>query len=285
MELTKINRDDNVFYVILWPFSAWSDWPGLKVYVERSNFWKLSLSTMLTEDRGIGVSFSLLGLYFCFELMNVIPRGVYQAMGKWARKRAAYLSNLWMRKVYAYEVDPREREVFYVCLLMSDPDVGAGITVSVWSNLEGWDHDRWPWNGRGWTRSIYFMNAIFGWLDCVKEVEHDNMPMSLLMPEGGYDVTVRTYTQVFKRPRLPFKWTYHRATVECEAGVPIPGKGTTGYNCDDDVIYSLTFAGRKQRWYAEEALIRFREEVMLRRVRYGGVDWLSMKGTADLEEG
>lgn len=285
MELTKINQDDNVFYVILWPFSAWDGWPGLKVQVEQSSFWKLSLSTRLTEDRGLGMSFSLLGLYFYFELMNIIPRGAYQAMWEWAQNRAAYLSNLWGREVYAHDLDPTEREIFYVCLHMYDPDMGAGLSLNLWSNGDCEDNDRWPWNGRGWGWRIYFMNAIFGWLDCVKEVEHDNMPMSLLMPEGGYDVTVRTYTQVFKRPRLPFKWTYHRATVECETGVPVPGKGTTEYNCDDDAIYSFTFAGRKQRWYAEAALIRFREEVMLQRIRYGGMNWLSMKGTSDLEEG
>lgn len=309
MDISKSNRDDTLVDFIFWPLTAWEDYPGLRVQVERCSIWKMSLGLRLTEDRGVGLSFSLLGLYFYFELMNVIPKRARSAMWAWAQRRANVLSERaskgktwesqicppgsdewktetrWAKEVYAHDLDPSEREVLYVCLRLRDPDEGPSLHWYIWSNGDCADNDRWPWDGRGWGGYVNFMDTIFGHSDLIEEVEHERMEMTLLMPEGGYPVTVRTFSAVHKRPRMPFKKTYHRASVKCERGVPIPGKGTQPYNCDDDAIYSTTFAGRDSRWYAEEALLEFREDVLLRRIRYGGVDWLAVKGrVSEVEE-
>lgn len=71
----------------------------------------------------------------------------------------------------------------------------------------------------------------------------DTGKRSLTFPEKTYDVKIEITEDSWKRPRWPWPRKIVRTHSEVEGGIPIPGKGTTDYNCGPDAIYSLTSPG------------------------------------------
>ena len=91
------------------------------------------------------------------------------------------------------------------------------------------------------------------------------------MPEKAYPCTVIMKRETWKRPRLPWASYRHiRAHIECEDGVPHPGKGENSWDCDDDATFGLCCKADT----VEEGIGKFVQSVLRDRRRYGGsVNW------------
>lgn len=124
----------------------------------------------------------------------------------------------------------------------------------------GWKGGRWVW---------YPLDFLLG--------EHQFSERELLtesavvrMPEREYPVTVRLTEAIWKRPRSLWPLRINRAHIECESGIPIPGKGENSWDCGDDATYSLTCPAAT----VEDAVESLRVIIVERRARYGGAGWL-----------
>ena len=67
----------------------------------------------------------------------------------------------------------------------------------------------------------------------------DNEEVDIPMPEKVYKGKLKVYEGIWKRPRWPFEQRILRGDLECEEGIPHPGKGTCSYNCGDDATYGI----------------------------------------------
>jgi hypothetical protein len=63
------------------------------------------------------------------------------------------------------------------------------------------------------------------------------------MPEGMYPATVTMFESKWERSRW-FPERLLRADIRMIKPIPIPGKGSMSYNCDDDAIHGLTVPAR-----------------------------------------
>lgn len=94
--------------------------------------------------------------------------------------------------------------------------------------------------------------------------------------EGAYTVRFAPREIVIRRPRWPISRVVRMVDWQVEGGVggrngiPIPGKGETGYDIDEDAVYS----GGVQAQTIEEAAGKVYGRVMRDRVHRGGVGWL-----------
>lgn len=89
----------------------------------------------------------------------------------------------------------------------------------------------------------------------------------LFMPEGAYPLEVKLYTAYWKRSRWPRIDRVDRANVLVlsEGGVPIPGKGESAWDMDDDAIFEITCHAAT----VGDAVAHLRESVERTRRRYG----------------
>lgn len=91
------------------------------------------------------------------------------------------------------------------------------------------------------------------------------------LPEGCYPAQVTVQRQTWTRPRWPWsKRSRISATVKIEQGLPIPGKGENGWDCDDDAYFSI---GTPTATVAE-AVRYAAEQVIKQRARYASADWV-----------
>lgn len=58
--------------------------------------------------------------------------------------------------------------------------------------------------------------------------------------DDGYEVTARRFVSEWKRPRWPVPRRVMRVEIEIPSGIPIPGKGENGWDCEDDAIFART---------------------------------------------
>jgi len=116
---------------------------------------------------------------------------------------------------------------------------------------------------------IHPLDMLFGRTSCVTE-QLGEQPAEVELPEARYPVRVVFERRTWARPRWPW-WRSVRvsADVRSEAGIPIPGKGENGYDCDDDAYYSI---GTHCTTVAE-AVQTAAARVLETRQRYGGEDW------------
>ena len=70
------------------------------------------------------------------------------------------------------------------------------------------------------------------------------------------------------------RWKY-RVTVDFPDGVPMPGKGTADYNCDDYATHRITLAASDS---AGVDFMKIEEELIERRLKYGGPSWVPKGG-------
>lgn len=125
------------------------------------------------------------------------------------------------------------------------------------------------WNYRDW---------LFGKPIYSESRHHDyviGQPRSeyfMEMPEGKYKMSMDFYTSYWHRPRSPFVRAIERVKITPEKPVPIPGKGESSWDLDEDATYSSTMPvnGRS----TEQLIADFKESTMKRRERYGGKNWL-----------
>lgn len=129
-----------------------------------------------------------------------------------------------------------------------------------WSSGEPW-WMRWTWHP---------LDTIFG------RHQHSERLVSrqkawVPMPEKAYRCVVEMKDETWKRPRLPWpSRQLRRAHIECEEGVPFPGKGENSWDCGDDASYSLTTPART----VEEGIAKYVESVLgNRRNRGSPMKW------------
>lgn len=110
-------------------------------------------------------------------------------------------------------------------------------------------------------------------------VAHDD-PINMIvpMPEGDYPVIVQRVTLRHWRNRTPFyKRIVVRYDIESESGIPIPGKGENSWDLDDNAIFSAGYACDT----SYEALAKFAEYILERRLKYGGEGWIPDEHTGE----
>lgn len=139
------------------------------------------------------------------------------------------------------------------------------IWLECWAPTGSWS-SREPW----WMRFTWHpLDTFFGRMKhSEREISRTDAVIS--MPEKAYPCTVVMKAETWKRPRLPWASAkVTRAHMECEEGVPVPGKGTTSYNCGDDAIYSMCCQAES----VEQGIARYAEDAQKTRLRYGGKGW------------
>ena len=87
------------------------------------------------------------------------------------------------------------------------------------------------------------------------ERDIETVRVNVPMPEGDYPATVQLDQAVWKRPRWPFAQKIHRADIELDKPIPIPGKGENSWDLDEDAIFSLTTPAKTPQ-EAVDALVR-----------------------------
>ncbi len=115
-----------------------------------------------------------------------------------------------------------------------------------------------------------FANFLFGrieYSESERKIHHALFPVQGVV----YAATVGLYTATWKHKRLPWaKAIVCRADIEIEKGIPVPGKGENGFDCEDDAIYSMTTSADT----VMEALRALRKLVIRQRLQYGGTEWI-----------
>jgi len=137
------------------------------------------------------------------------------------------------------------------------------LWVSLWEDPMSW-HSKDP---KWWKFNINYVDILLGRQQYTTR-ELDRKQVEIPMPEGVYWAWVKIYEAAWKRPRW-FAKCLMRADIEMETPIPIPGKGTAAYNCDEDASYSLTCCAST----VVEAVVKMVETTLEHRYRYGGSQW------------
>lgn len=123
--------------------------------------------------------------------------------------------------------------------------------------------------GASWRRGCWFPLDTFLGRSTVTTAQGDPEPVSLPLPEKVYQGTARREVRTWKRPRWPGAWLRHEVVaIEVPGGIPIPGKGETGYDLDDDALYEFHHAGT-----VSEAVVYTVSDVLRARLQRAGIAW------------
>lgn len=124
---------------------------------------------------------------------------------------------------------------------------------------------------------IHPLDILFGPTRCTTTRIADESA-AVQLPEGDYPVRVVIERRIWGRPRLPWRRRERvYATVKSERGLPIPGKGENGWDCDEDAYFSI---GTPETTVAG-AVAHATASVLKRRQRYGGLNWRPSAATGD----
>ncbi len=134
----------------------------------------------------------------------------------------------------------------------------SGSHVPIWDARSHWRSPVW-----------HVVDWLFGRL--TSHVEHvETHTATLHLPEGDYPVTVEITWRVRQRSRLAgSRRMTTTASVISETGIPIPGKGESAYDCDDDAYYQIGTPAET----VDDALVFALQKIRERREEYGGRDW------------
>ncbi len=145
---------------------------------------------------------------------------------------------------------------------------------AVWWQLWRYPNESKP---NDWRDSNFdFVDFLLG-RNKYSESERTKDNVFIEMPEGYYPASVELYTATWKRSRWPWPKIVQRAEIEIEGGLPIPGKGENGYDCEDDAIFSGNYCAVTV-W---EATASIRASALRDRQRYGGDGWAPDDGWPD----
>lgn len=143
---------------------------------------------------------------------------------------------------------------------------GGALWWDCWAPTDSWSSNE-PW----WMRWVWHpLDTLFGKMKHSEE-ELSKTETVIPMPEGIYPCVVTMKLETWKRPRLSWPSTkIRRAHVECEKGVPFPGKGENSWDCGDDALHGSCFPANT----VEEGIGGFVASALRNRRRYGGsVNW------------
>jgi len=152
---------------------------------------------------------------------------------------------------------------------------------SIWVDLFDDDHGSDSLKGKSlgyrlkyfWKHGVHFCLPIVDWL-LGKEVytkgEGEEHIAILPMPEGNYPVTITLSTDTWVRPRWPGVKRVKRARIVPSVSIPVPGKGESSWDCDEDAWSNMTCAAAS----IPEALTHAFESTIRDRFRHGsGTNW------------
>lgn len=152
------------------------------------------------------------------------------------------------------------------------------ISVSVHDTALWWTLWASPYEWRStdpkWRNGYFHFDDFFLGKSKYTKIDSSPVPATISMPEGDYPATITFIEQTWKRPRLPIARTRKGATVKTGDGIPVPGKGTMSYNCEEDAFTSIGTSATT----IDGAILAAIEAVNRRRLRYGGTDWHPGKG-------
>ena len=122
-----------------------------------------------------------------------------------------------------------------------------------------------PWYYRG---AIDLGELLLGKESFSREQVSQPIAVTIPMPEGSYAGVYIVERLTWDRPRW-FSKSKTLATVRCDEGVPIPGKGENDYDLDQDAIY----AHSEDTSDPAQAIGQFVTSALQWRFRYGGLNW------------
>lgn len=222
----------------------------------------------------VGVGFASVHL----ALEGVFPASWHSAARAWSDRRAEQLNAARLLDaresgpVYGYQLDPFEGR-------STGFDVFDGaLHLRLWNSDGCWDHrdrSRLPWNGNGWTWRVRPLDVLLGADVYEADPESDrNETTSVVMPEGRYPANLREYRCRWNRRWWKGAWVW-RTEIEVPDGVPFPGKGENGWDCDDDAVFGMTVTTGPRSASAEHQLAL---SVLADRHRRAGLDWIPEGG-------
>jgi len=133
----------------------------------------------------------------------------------------------------------------------------------------------------GFEGAVHYRPAdlIFGERTCVGSDPVREQAGCIDLPEGTYPAFAEVEEILYERPRLGrlSRTTRRSTTVDVPGGVPVPGKGESSWNLDDDAIYSQSSAARTPA----EAFEALREAALSSRRRYASEGWVPDGGWPD----
>lgn len=112
-----------------------------------------------------------------------------------------------------------------------------------------------------------FADTFFGKVQR-EELYQEPQTRYIYLPEGYIPVTIKRHQVIWKRPRWFSKKRWF-VDILPEVPIPIPGKGESSWDLDDDAIYESTIGAYNISYAIDE----FRESIIKRRLRYGGYNW------------
>lgn len=142
----------------------------------------------------------------------------------------------------------------------------GGLDINLWHNPnEGSSSDPWWWNIR-----LPLRDWLLGQTEYNSETLEEG-ECQIVMPEGTYPLTYVHSLATWKRPRWPKTKVVHRFTLTVldEGGIPIPGKGESAYNCEDDAVFDVTIPAER----LADAILAMFKDIAATRERYGGPLW------------
>lgn len=223
--------------------AGWNSNPSLSIRVDG-------------DERDITFNISF-GFAFYLSFNNFFPKKWYP---KYLSKNHGYL--------------PSERE-------LSLKIHGGVFWWNFWTDPDSYDN-RISKIRRG---CFHFLDSIKGkYIYKSEELEKEHFLISML--EGCYNVWVTknlityTYPRWFTKKIIQFEVKagyYDNKNNWIDCGIPIEGKGTMSYNCDEDATYSSSFP---ENWKnlpiktCQEAALFFESDMKKDRINRGGRFWI-----------
>lgn len=136
------------------------------------------------------------------------------------------------------------------------------IWFSLWENPNEWNRSD-PW---WWRFNLHILDFFLGqqkYSACTIQKGRIAIPM----PEKAYPANYELYDGIWKRPRWK-TLIVRRLNIDNDEGIPLPGKGTTSYNCSDDASYSVSMVYRGS---LDATVKEYAAGLIQDRVKRGGV--------------
>jgi hypothetical protein len=212
----------------------------------------------LSLDGGDGYKIMLsLGVPWLFSLYPSIEANWLRPLmpGKWTDSVLEPGKQFWM---------PIERE-------MGISIHDGYIWFSLWRNPMEWSKSN-PW----WWEFSFNPADFFLGRSKYSERDLDSGVIDIELPEGKYPAKFKVFESTWKRPRWPWPEHMVRVYLEPSIPVPIPGKGESSWDLDDNAICSGTYRADTP----QEAAAHLVVSVLRDRQRYGGLNWVPDAGWA-----
>lgn len=111
--------------------------------------------------------------------------------------------------------------------------------------------------------SINILDLLFGKVKYEEKVL-SNKVVTIPLLEKNYKAKLKMFVSYWKRPRW-FTKKLSRASIDMIEPIPIPGKGSCSYNCDDDKCYGITVPAKTP----EQAVGKLVEDILKTRSKRG----------------